>query len=357
MGVTPFTGSQASERRPAEAAAGAAGGAQLGRLFRLILLLQTERYPNARELAEQCEVSRRTIYRDLDVISDAGIPVRYRPDRQGYQLDKGFFLTPTALDEVEALALLVLARQWRVGGGLGLLRHAWGGAVKVAQGLPPEARERVLTAAEPFRTEDRLGEAGADRRAVHEAVLAAAAGSRQVRVWYLAADGETVECTKFSPYRLTLHGGHWFMVGRSSLHRRVEVIGVPWVRRVVLTEDGFTTPPRFNLERFLGQAWGVDRDPVRYRVRLRFSARVAPELNDHLWHCTQKRVDLADGRVELQFALDGIEEVSRWVLGFGDQVEVLEPGELRDRVFGVSARVARRHRPERKLGARPAVGG
>ena len=62
------------------------GRAQLPRLLELIMAIQSDRFPNARTLAERCEVSRRTIYRDLDTLDAAGIPVRYRPDRQGYQL-------------------------------------------------------------------------------------------------------------------------------------------------------------------------------------------------------------------------------------------------------------------------------
>ena len=151
------------------------------------------------------------------------------------------------------------------------------------------------------------------------------------------------------------------MVGRSSLHRRVQVIGVPWVQQVVLTDDPYTIPPRFQLERFLGQAWGVDREPVRYRVWLRFSRGVAPELNDVVWHRTQRRVVLGDGRVDLHFVVDGVEEVLRWVLGFGDQVEVLEPAELRHRVFQTAVGLARRHRPsrpaDRRVGDPRAVGG
>ena len=58
----------------------------LARLIQLIILLQTERCPNARRLAEICEVSRRTIYRDLAALAGAGIAVIYRSDRQGYQL-------------------------------------------------------------------------------------------------------------------------------------------------------------------------------------------------------------------------------------------------------------------------------
>jgi proteasome accessory factor B len=329
-------------------AGGACGRAQLARLFRLVLMLQAERYPNARELAERNEVSRRTIYRDLDLLAEAGIPVRYRPERQGYQLAKGFFLPPTSLDESEALALLVLARQGQWGDGLGLSRHAWGGAMKLVQGLPAEVRERVLAAAEPFRTEPSRPGPAPERQQVHDAILSSLTQLRQLRLWYRPSNSGPDECTKFSLYQLVLHDRHWFMVGRSSLHRRVEVIGVPWVRKVVLTEDRYTIPPRFSLERFLGLAWGVRRDPVRQRVWLRFSAAVAPELNDVVWHRSQRRAVLADGRVDLQFVVDGIEEVTRWLLGFGDQVEVLEPPALRRRVFEVAAGVARRHRPARR---------
>src|SRR5690349_14951068 len=114
----------------------ACGRAQLPRLLELIMAIQSDRFPNARELAERCEVSRRTIYRDLDTLAAAGIPVRYRPDRQGYQLARGCSLPLPSLDEKEALALLIMARQWKGGAGLDLLRHARDGAVKLVQALP-----------------------------------------------------------------------------------------------------------------------------------------------------------------------------------------------------------------------------
>ena len=56
---------------------------QLPRLLELIMAIQSDRFPNARVLAERCEVSRRTIYRDLETLAAAGIPVHYRPERQG----------------------------------------------------------------------------------------------------------------------------------------------------------------------------------------------------------------------------------------------------------------------------------
>lgn len=348
MRVTPSSESRSSVRRGTDGVdRGASGRAQLGRLFRLVMILQADRFPNARELAERCEVSRRTIFRDFEQLAEAGFPVWYRSDRQGYQLSRGTIPPPTDLGESETLALLVMARQQAWGNGLGFLSHAWCGAVKLVQALPAEVRERVLSAAEPFRVETPAGGGDPDRKEVQETILSALSQMRQVRVWYRRTDDGAEECTKFSLYRLTLHDRHWFMVGRSSLHRKVVVIGVPWVQKLVLTGDGYTIPPRFNLERFLGQAWGVDRAPVRYRVLLRFSPKVVPELNDKVWHRTQRKVHHADGHVDLHFIVDGVEELLRWVLGFGDQVEVLEPAELKRRVFEVATALARRHRPRR----------
>ena len=76
----------------------------LARLLQLIVLLQTEQCPNARRLADICEVSRRTIYRDLATLAGAGITIVYRPDRQGYELARDLFLQPPRLEEKEILA-------------------------------------------------------------------------------------------------------------------------------------------------------------------------------------------------------------------------------------------------------------
>jgi proteasome accessory factor B len=217
--------------------------------------------------------------------------------------------------------------------------------VKLVQGLPDDLRERVLAAAGPFQTREAPGDPAGDRRRVHAAILEALSARRQLRLWYRDPATLADECTRFTLYRLILSDHHWFLVGRSSLHRRVEVIGVPWVRRAEPTDDRATVPPRFRLERFLAQSWGVERSPVRYRVWLRFSARVAPMVLDGAWHPSQRGVALPDGRADLHFVVNGLGEILRWVLGFGDDVEVLAPEELRDRLFEVSSRVARVHRP------------
>ena len=82
----------------------------LARLLQLLMILQSERFPNARRLAEACEVSRRTVYRDLAILEAAGIEVLYQPERQGYQLARNCWLQPTQLEDHEALAILIMSR-------------------------------------------------------------------------------------------------------------------------------------------------------------------------------------------------------------------------------------------------------
>ena len=322
---------------------------QLSRLFRLVLILQSDRFPNARELADRCEMSRRTVYRDIEILEAAGIPVRYRPERQGYQLGKGFFLQPVNLEEAEALALLVLARQWSAGEGLGLLRHALGGALKLVQGLPEEIRESVVAKAEAFRKDLGPEEGAADAAAFHKILIEALGRQKQLRLWYLEPVSFAEICTKFSLYRILLHDHRWFLVGRSSVKRRVDVVGMPDVVRLQITDDPYVIPPRFNLEKFLANAWGVERGTVRYNVRLRFERAVAREVAATKWHRSQSNIKLPDGRLDVSFMVDGLNEIPRWVLGFGDMVEVLAPKELRTLIRTTAQNIARMHEASRMI--------
>ena len=111
---------------------------RIHRLLKLIELLQSGQTHNAKQLAEQCGVSRRTIFRDLNTIQDSGIRVHYDEARQGYSVPSTAFLPPTDFTLDEALSLLVLCGE--LGGGtqsIPFLRSARTAALKLLSSLPP----------------------------------------------------------------------------------------------------------------------------------------------------------------------------------------------------------------------------
>jgi hypothetical protein len=232
----------------------------LTRLLQLIGLLQTEQCPNARQLAETCEVSRRTIYRDLATLADAGMNVVYRPDRQGYQLKPGLHLLPARLDDREAIALLLLCRQWTAGDDLGLRRYANRAMDKVIQCLPEDLRGRIKRAAEVLSETPDLP-LPTDREALFEQILDAISRRRQIRIWVREPDSRTNEPTKFGIYRLIGMDGVLCLVGRSSRHCNVITVATGHIERAELTEDDYTIPPRFHVDRYLAHQDAGDSTP------------------------------------------------------------------------------------------------
>jgi predicted DNA-binding transcriptional regulator YafY len=319
------------------------GRTQLARLLQLILALRAGRYPNARDLAEVCEVSRRTIYRDLETLEVAGVPVRYVAERQGYELAVGFAFEPPRLTEAEAQALLILSKRQGGDDRFGLHREAKTGAWKMLHALSGDGRARVQALAEQVEVRAEPVAAPAERTAVYETILQALADHRQVRLWYHEPDGQTTITTKFSPYRLVQARTSWWLIGRSTLHRNVETIPVSRIVRVLATEDFATIPPRFSLERYLGRAWDVERGLTDFQVHLRFSRSQADFIQDAVWHPTQRLEPLEDGRLDLFISIEGLDEIVSWILSFGDSVEVLAPVELRTRLAEVASRLASRY--------------
>src|SRR5207248_5097483 len=106
---------------------------------------------------------------------------------------------------------------------------------------------------------------------------------RQVRLWYSDVRTLSLDCTKFAIYRLIPRDGRWYVVGRSSLPRRIDILGLSRLETVVLTDEPYVIPPRFNLDRFLGLAWAVERSTKRHRVWLRFEPQAAADALDEAW--------------------------------------------------------------------------
>ncbi len=223
----------------------------LSRLLHLVVLLQTERCPNARRLAEMCEVSRRTIYRDLATLADAGVRVVYRADRQGYELARSLFLQPLRIEDREAAALLVLCGRWEAKDDLGMSDLADRAIGKLIQSLPEASRGRLLNAAEVIDRKVIRGKEPAVGPRIHEVIFEAISHRKQVRLWFLETDGTEPEATKFAIYRLARVDSCWCLVGRSSRHCQVITLPIGQIARAELTTDDSTIPPRFDLDRHL----------------------------------------------------------------------------------------------------------
>jgi predicted DNA-binding transcriptional regulator YafY len=314
----------------------------LARLLELVMILQSQRFPNARRLAEMCGVSRRTIYRDLTTLETAGLSIVYVPERQGYELGRECLLQPPQLDEREALALLLASHVGSIPAPFGTLLPVRTALTKVFQSLPSALRNRLAEGGELIAHTAPACEAPEERRAIHQAILNALLGRKRLRLSYRDGGQGAVSTTDFGLFRLARLEGQWALIGHSSSHGCVRLYWLPWIEKAEATGVAYSIPPRFQLERFLAKQRPNRRDRVR-EVRLRFSPRLAAVVRDMPETSGQKKRAGPDGTLELLLKVERFDEVVHWVLSFGDQVEVLGPDELRKAVCDWAGQIISRH--------------
>jgi len=306
---------------------------RITRLLELIGLLQSGRGHNAHSLAVECAVSRRTIFRDIDVLRLAGVPLEFDEAEQHYRIPGMNFLPPTNFTPEEALSLLVLCQNLGDSKGVPFHAPARTAAIKLESALPERLREylRDVSSAVHLRLEPTSGSASA--APIYQQLIDCIARRRSVRIEYDSFSDAEVLRTKLSPYRLLFSRRSWYVFGRSSVHRQTRTFNVARIRRLEVLEDRFRFPRGFTIERQLRNAWHLIPEPgPDQEIVVRFEKLVARNVAEVAWHKTQRLEWRDDGRLDFHVTVSGINEISWWILGYGDQAEVIKPPALRELV-------------------------
>lgn len=305
---------------------------RLQRILRLVTILQSGRCCSPNELAGELGISRRTLFRDLNMLEQGGIPYYYDDSGGGYRMDSSFFLPPLNLKLPEALALLLVAQQGGSAGALPLQKEARDAAMKIESVLPAHIRQECGSVL-------RSTSVSTPARARHEALeqtfslfQRAIRRSRKVEITYISFYERKQIVTALSPYHLHFAQRAWYVIGHSSLHDEVRTFKLGRIKKVELLPSAYLQDKPFRLANFLGDAWLMMPEGKIYDVKLRFSEKVAGNIAEVLWHRKQRVTWLDDGRLIFEVKVDGLAEIFWWIAGYGDQVEVLSPAILKKRI-------------------------
>lgn len=307
---------------------------RLKRLLRLLGMLQTGRLLNADDLADELEVSRRTVFRDLGTLNDAGLDILFDDERQGYFLTTAVQVPAGALTVSEAFSLLLICQELgQADGGVPFHAGARSAAAKIAQRLPLALREFVQEAIEAVSIRLDAHNPLPGSSAVFDQLLKAWIERRTVRIEYESASERKQISVLLCPYRILFSRRSWYVIGRSMKDRDVRVYNVGRIVGLQMLDGRYQIPKRFHLDRFFGNAWHLIREPQRAcEVVLKFTPLVARNVAEVRWHRTQQCTPLPDGGLQFTAQVDGLTEITWWILGYGDQVEVISPPELRQAI-------------------------
>src|SRR4051812_29949381 len=317
------------------------------RLINLLLLLQTRGQMTAADLASELEVSERTVHRDVEALSAAGVPVyALRGPHGGFALVDGYRTRLTGMTAEEAEALFLSGVPGPAAElGLGTVMAA--ARLKVLAALPPELRSRASRLVERFHLDAtgwfHTGEEAPLLGTLSEAVW----DGRAVDVVYDRGD-RSVE-RRLRPLGLVLKAGIWYVVAETD--GQVRTYRVARVRSAVVTDERFDRPAGFDLAAFWTESTAAyERDAARLEVVLRIDPNAIGVLAElagdqavrEAEHITTPLPD-PDGWQVLRLRMEWPSEVPARVMALGDSAEVLEPAEVRAKVGTLAGRLAARY--------------
>ncbi len=311
------------------------------RLLSIMLLLQIYRRLTAGELARRLEVSERTIQRDMDALSIAGVPVvAERGAGGGWALVEGYRTNLTGLNDAEIQSLFTAAMPTRLLSDLSLDKAADAAHVKLLAALPEASRSLADYARERIHV-DAAGWGSAEERSPHlRAIQEAVWQGRRLHVAY-ARDCERGDAElTVDPLGLVAKGGVWYLV--AAVAGDVRSYRVSRVRAARLSEEAASRPEGFDLAAFWAASVARFKTEVpRCFATLRAHKSVVPVLHyaGRFSRVEDASEPDAEGWAIVRMRFQFEEDACGLALGFGTKVEVLEPVELRAKVLEMAERV------------------
>ncbi len=306
-------------------------------------------FPNCQELSRELEVSSKTVMRDIDFMRDEfRLPIVFDAARNGYRYTQPVTsFPPVAIRQEELMALFVARKMMEPLKGTALEQVLRDGFQRLSQlnGAVVHLSWAELDQAFSVRES---GIAPADLALV-ELLSTALVQHRKVFFRYQSPKRKTPVPRVAHPYHLSQFHGGWYLFAHDEHHGEVRVFALPRMREVELLDDGFPTGHRFRLDEYLHGSFGLITDPraVEREVVIRFSGPAAAAVRERRWHASQKFEEAADGSVRLRLRLQQMDDLLRWVLGWGEQAEVLSPPDLRKKLSRVARGIASKHRESR----------
>jgi predicted DNA-binding transcriptional regulator YafY len=321
------------------------------RLLSILMLLQTRGRISASRMAAEFEVSVRTIHRDIDQLSAAGIPVYADRGRSGgFQLMDGYRTKLTGLTKSEAEALL-LAGLPGPAAQLGLSDLLSAARLKLLAALPANLQRDAERVASRFHLDPAGWFRGTDPLPALQTVAQAVWTGRFLKIRYRNSGEEYPR--KLGPLGLVLKGGVWYLVAQSG--KAVRTYRIAQIATAEVTEEDFARPKHFDLAAHWNEASrAYEASLYQEQADVRLSPRgmeLIGLLGPHVAQAAAKSAKRSgQGWTRCTVPIESVDQGAREFMRLGEEIEVFGPPALRARIAEVSTLIAKRHVPKRALG-------
>jgi predicted DNA-binding transcriptional regulator YafY len=282
------------------------------------------------EIARRCSISSRTVYRDLKALEyELEFPIWEEGTKRG--VVEGFFLPPITFTTTEAMTVYLAARLMQN------LSHIYSPSIastfmKLNTIVPQPLRRQIQNTIEYVEKQPRDERKIKNFNKLSEACL----HTYKVKITYQRLSDETPKERIIEPYAIepSLLDRSNYVIAFCPVEKGIRTFNIDRIIGDVcpLEEEKFLIPAEFNVTDYLGSAWNIYIGERFETIKLRFGPKVGKAIMDTIWHPSQKIEQQKDGSIIMTLGVPNTRYVRNWIMGWGNDVEVLEPFTLRDRI-------------------------
>jgi predicted DNA-binding transcriptional regulator YafY len=301
----------------------------LERLLHIDGFLRDPHRQTAGFMAQKLEVSERTIRSDLDMLRDRyRAPIDFNRKQGYYYTDPDWRLPSITLTKGELFAVVLGARMLEQYAGSVYVEDLHSAIARLTERLPEQtwvdlqqvANERIM-----FR-----GGGGIDLcPQIWHGLEAACREQKSVFMKYYTASRDAASERTLDPYLLHVYRGtNPYVIGFCHQRQTIRWFRVDRIERLEVLNDRFDRDPQFDAKKHLEGIFQAEVGGKPIEVAIWFDRPTAPYIRERQWHLTQTLEEHPDGAVTMRMEVPGLNEVKRWVLGYGAGARVLNPPKL-----------------------------
>lgn len=316
---------------------------QLERFLRIDELLRQESRYTQGDLARACEVSQRQMREDLNFLRDRYDAPLANNRKQGWHYtDLTWRLPSISLSQGELLALMTASQTLSGYGGV-YQKELRSALEQLAKRLPDQSRIDLQQLAH----ERMIFAPGASLRLdpqIWRMVLEATQTRRRLWLRYFAASRRQESEREFDPYLIhVFRGTNLYLIGYCHLRQEIRSLRIDRIREARLLDTQFEVNPEFDAKSHLEKLFQVEVGDKPHQIEVEFDPQTAPFVKERRWHSSQEIEYRKDGSICLRFTATGLNEIKRWLLGYGQGAIARHPPELVERLQNETETMARQY--------------
>ncbi|MEA5536915.1 helix-turn-helix transcriptional regulator [Crocosphaera sp. XPORK-15E] len=302
---------------------------RLERLLQMDQLLRNHGRITQPMLAEKLEVTQRTIRDDLHFLQDRLMaPLDYNKKEGWYYTNSTWRLPSISLSIGELFALTLGARMLQSYAGSAYEKELRSSIERLSERLP----EQTWIDLQQLADERIVFRSGAETNLdpeIWQKLLEASRASKRIWIHYYAATRNQYSERVVDPYLLHVYRAtNPYVIGFCHKRQEIRWFRIDRIQQIKVLDETFERDPNFKADTYLEKIFQAEVGGHPVTVSIWFDAATAPFIRERRWHVTQEITEHGDGSLTLNLVTSGLNDLKRWVLGYGKGAVVKEPVEL-----------------------------